>query len=250
MNNGWIKLHRSFLDWEWYECPNTARLFIHCLLKANHKDGKYKGDDVPRGTFLTSLELLSQQTGLSVKSVRTSLKHLEKTGEVGTKRARKGTRLTVCNYATYQSLELGGGTESGTQGADEGHEEGTQGATNKNDNNYNNNKNDNNPIGVSVVGSFKKFYDLYPKPFAYQCNYTKSAFNQAVTEANGEEVILAACQLYADYIKQSGKEISMLPKSQSWLESQQWRVDWMTESKKIKGNNTPTITVQKAEGFE
>jgi hypothetical protein len=137
MNNGWIKLHRSFLDWEWYECPNTARLFIHCLLKANHKDGKYKGDDVPRGTFLTSLELLSQQTGLSVKSVRTSLKHLEKTGEVGTKRARKGTRLTVCNYATYQSLELDRGTESGKEGAHEGHERGTKGATNKNDNNNN-----------------------------------------------------------------------------------------------------------------
>lgn len=136
MNDGWIKLHRSFLDWEWYTCPNTSRLFIHCLLKANHKDGKHQGEPVPRGTFLTSLELLSHQTGLSIKNIRTSLKHLEKTGEVGTERARKGTRLSVCKYDTYQSIESGSGTER----ASEGHRRGTEGATNKNDNNNNNEK--------------------------------------------------------------------------------------------------------------
>jgi len=133
MNDGWIKLHRSFLDWEWYECPNTARLFIHCLLKANHKEGRHKGELVPRGTFLTSLELLSQQTKLSIKSVRTALKHLEETGEIGTERARKGTKITICKYSTYQSSATAGGTEEGTEGADEGQEEGTEGATNKNE---------------------------------------------------------------------------------------------------------------------
>ncbi|MEE9351689.1 MAG: hypothetical protein V3U78_05470 [Thiotrichaceae bacterium] len=135
MDNGWIKLHRSFLNWEWYDSQNTSRLFIHCLLKANHKDGKHQGDIVPRGTFLTSLDILSQQTGLSVKSVRTSLKHLEKTGEIGTERARKGTRLTICKYDTYQSLEVTTGTETGTPRANEGQTKGTEGATNNNDKN-------------------------------------------------------------------------------------------------------------------
>ncbi len=134
MNDGWIKLHRSFLDWEWYTCPNTSRLFIHCLLKANHKDGKHQGEPVPRGTFLTSLELLSQQTGLTVKCIRTSLKHLEETGEVGTERARKGTRLSICKYDTYQSLDLVKGREK----ANEGQAKGTEGATNKKEKNLKN----------------------------------------------------------------------------------------------------------------
>ena len=134
-DNGWIKLHRSFLDWEWYTCPNASRLFIHCLLKANHKDGKHQGEPVPRGTFLTSLELLSQQTGLSIKCIRTSLKHLESTGEIGTERARKGTRLSICKYDTYQNIELVKGTPEGKQGAQEGHGKGTGGATNKKEKN-------------------------------------------------------------------------------------------------------------------
>lgn len=135
MNNGWIKLHRSFLDWEWYNCPNTARLFLHCLLKANHKDKKWQGQIIKRGTFLTSLDILSKETGMSVKSVRTSLAKLEKTGEIGTERARKGTKLTICNYGTYQKKEIEEGTPNGKEGANEGQEKGKEGATNKNNKN-------------------------------------------------------------------------------------------------------------------
>jgi hypothetical protein len=38
--SGWIKIHRSILEWEWYEDTNTFRLFMHLILKANHKDRK------------------------------------------------------------------------------------------------------------------------------------------------------------------------------------------------------------------
>ncbi len=72
---GWIQLYRKFMDWEWYTDTNTKSLFIHCLLKANHKEGKWRGHKIGRGQFLTSLNNLSQETGLSVRNVRTSLKH-------------------------------------------------------------------------------------------------------------------------------------------------------------------------------
>ena len=41
---GWVKLHRKFLEWEWYDKSETVHLFLHCLLKANHKDKSYDDD--------------------------------------------------------------------------------------------------------------------------------------------------------------------------------------------------------------
>ena len=54
-SNGFVKLDRGILDWEWYEDTYTARLFFHCLLKANWKPGVWKGQPYKRGQFITSL---------------------------------------------------------------------------------------------------------------------------------------------------------------------------------------------------
>ena len=40
---GFIALYRKMLDWDWYTDTNTKSLFIHLLLKANHKDVNYQG---------------------------------------------------------------------------------------------------------------------------------------------------------------------------------------------------------------
>jgi len=99
---GWVKIHRQILEWEWYDEPNVFRLFMHCILKANHEDKNYRGTIVKRGTFLTSLEILSKETGLTVRSVRTSLKKLESTSEVTSVRTSKGTVIQIVKYNDYQ----------------------------------------------------------------------------------------------------------------------------------------------------
>jgi len=103
MNNGWIKLHRSFLDWEWFSCPNTCQLFIYCMLRANHTDTKWRGIPIKRGQFLTSYEKLSVGTGLSIQNIRTCLKSLESTGEISREPTSKLTRLTICKFDTYNN---------------------------------------------------------------------------------------------------------------------------------------------------
>ena len=102
MNNGWIKLHRSILDWEWYDDVNVTRLFLHCLFRANHKDKKYRGSVVKRGTFLTGRDLLALETGLSVQQIRTSLTKLKSTNELTIKSSRQGTVIEVVNYDKFQ----------------------------------------------------------------------------------------------------------------------------------------------------
>jgi hypothetical protein len=102
--NGFIKLHRSFLDWEWYSDPNVAKLFIHCLLKANFKDTKYKGYHVERGCFLTGFEALSRETRLTVQQLRTAIRKLKSTNEITTFTSSQGTKIQVVNYDKYQQL--------------------------------------------------------------------------------------------------------------------------------------------------
>ena len=101
--NGFVKIYRSFLDWEWWDDKNTFRLFMTILLLANWKDKKWHGKVIPRGSFWTSLESLSKKSGLTLKQTRTSLNKLIATGEVASKGANDGRLITVVNYDVYQS---------------------------------------------------------------------------------------------------------------------------------------------------
>lgn len=101
---GWIKLHRQLLEWEWYNDNNTFRLFIHLLLMANHKDKKYKGMQLKAGTVITGRKLLAEQTGLTVQQVRTSLKRLISTSEITNKTSPQGTIIQIVKYTDYQVL--------------------------------------------------------------------------------------------------------------------------------------------------
>lgn len=121
----YIKLSRKILEWEWYSDINTCRLFIHLLLKANWKEGRFQGVEIPRGSLVTSYSSLAKDTGLSVKNVRTALKHLEATGEVAVKRQAKFSVVEVKNYDAYQT----GGTVNGSQTAVKRQANGSQVAT-------------------------------------------------------------------------------------------------------------------------
>jgi hypothetical protein len=100
---GWICMHRSFTQWEWYTDANTSRLFIHCLLTANHKTKSWRGITIERGQFLTSLDSLSDNLGLTKQQVRTALNKLKKTHEITLKTSSRNTVVTVSQYEKYQS---------------------------------------------------------------------------------------------------------------------------------------------------
>lgn len=100
--SGWIKIHRQILDWEWYSDNNAFRVFMHLILKANHKDRRFKGIELKAGSIVTSRDFLSMETGLSVRQVRTSLDKLKSTNEVTIKTSSKGTIIQLVNYEKYQ----------------------------------------------------------------------------------------------------------------------------------------------------
>lgn len=112
---GWIKLHRKLINWEWYSDTNTFRLFVHCLLRANHSDSTWRGHALKRGQFLTSLPSISKETGLSISQIRTSISNLESTGEIADLSQSRGRVVTVLNYDSYQeSSRLDGSLVAGS----------------------------------------------------------------------------------------------------------------------------------------
>lgn len=102
---GWIKLHKKIMNWEWYKDNNVKGLFLHLLLNANYEEKRWQGIVIKRGQLVTSLKHLSEQTGMSVQQIRTAITKLEKTQNLTSKSTNKFTLITIENYELYQSYD-------------------------------------------------------------------------------------------------------------------------------------------------
>lgn len=131
--DGWIKLHRKILDWEWFDDSNTFHVFMYLLLRANITDSSFHGVTIPRGTVVSSIRSISVATGLTEKQVRNSLNHLKKTGEIAVKGHPKFGVYSIKNYDLYQTEGQANGQSTGqskgSQGAAKGQSKGSQRAT-------------------------------------------------------------------------------------------------------------------------
>lgn len=157
--DGWIKLHRQILQWEWYDDANVFRLFIHLLLHANHDDLIWRGVKINRGQKFTSIQHLAKELKISDKGIRIALSKLKKTGEIDIKGASNGTMITICKYDTYQLVLEAEGRATGQT-------KGKRRATNKNDKNSD--------INISL---WRDDFNVYLQ----QC---KEAFRQYYTDEN------------------------------------------------------------------
>ena len=92
-------------EWGWYKDNNTKCLFIHLLLMANHERKEHKGVVIKKGQLMTGLDVLANQTGMSVMQIRTALKHLKLTSEITINSTSKGTIITILNWGKYQLNE-------------------------------------------------------------------------------------------------------------------------------------------------
>ncbi len=98
-----IMLDRNIMKWRWYKNPNTMRVFVHLLLKANVKDHKLYDLTIRRGQAVVSTESLAENLGLTFSQVRTALGHLKKTGEITSESTNQFQVITIVNYNLYQS---------------------------------------------------------------------------------------------------------------------------------------------------
>lgn len=101
---GFIKLDRAIENWRYATKPNYVALWVRLLVKANHKPRMVYETLVERGCLLTSYEQLAKETGLSVQTVRTILKHLNNE-EIIVKSTNKNTLIRIVKYDFYQGTK-------------------------------------------------------------------------------------------------------------------------------------------------
>ena len=154
---GYVKLHRQIINWEWYDDSNTFRLFIHLLLNANHADSNWRGKTINRGQRFTSIKHLASEVKMSDKAVRIALEKLVNTKEIVTTGASNGTMITICKYDIYQSSEE-------KQGRAKGQTKGKRWATNNNDNNNEEN----------TLATWRENFEIFKSELRTEYNKLKS----------------------------------------------------------------------------
>lgn len=102
--SGWIKLHRSLKDWEWFDDHNATRLLVYLLVSVNYEDKKWKGETIKAGSMVLSFETLSKSVGMSVQKCRTSMQKLENSGEITRKVTSKYQVVSLCKWEKLQGV--------------------------------------------------------------------------------------------------------------------------------------------------
>lgn len=100
--NGFIIWRREMETvFPWYRTPNTAWLFFHLVTKANVRDSFFAGRKVSRGSVVTSLDNLVEETGLTKSEVRTALKHLTSTDTIEVETSNRFTVVKINNFEMF-----------------------------------------------------------------------------------------------------------------------------------------------------
>lgn len=100
--SGFIKLHRSILDWQHWDDHNTTRLLIYLLVAVNFEDKVWKGQAVKAGSIITSYEKLAVSTGMTVSQIRRSLTVLKNDKQIEQKTTNKNQLVTLTKWEELQ----------------------------------------------------------------------------------------------------------------------------------------------------
>jgi len=144
-------------------------------MKANHKDGTWRGIKIERGCMVTGREKLSEKTGLSIQQIRTSLKKLKSTNDITIKTTKKYSIITISNYNQYQTAN-----QQPNQQLTNNQPTSNQQVTTNNNNNNNNKKNNikkPNDVSEEVWSDFVKLRKNK------KANITKTALKRILSEA-------------------------------------------------------------------
>lgn len=103
-SKGFVSLHRTINDQEWSNDPVTVYLFVKLITTVRYNSAVIDGVNVPAGARLFTIRQLAEEVELSVKNVRTALKHLEKSETIKTRfiPSKKVSLLWFINFAKYQ----------------------------------------------------------------------------------------------------------------------------------------------------
>ncbi len=163
-DEGFAKIHRKILKWEWYDDTPTRSVFIHLIIKANHEAQFWRGEKIEKGQHITSIKKIADPLGLSQMQVRRALKNLEKTGEIDIKTTNRFTMITLSEYSTYHQKPKKGNKQT----TNEEQTNNNQTTTNKNEKNEKNDKKEKKDLYLDFVKLTKHEHEKLVKKFGEQ----------------------------------------------------------------------------------
>ncbi len=121
MNRGYVRLWRKSLDAGWIKNHKLWAFWTWCLLKASHKEfdaivGLQKVNLFP-GQFVFGLKKAAEETGLTIREIRTIVDFLKKSGNLTIKTTNKFSVITIVNWHIYQDDEFQNDTQNDKQRA-------------------------------------------------------------------------------------------------------------------------------------
>lgn len=99
--NGFIKIPRDFLEWEWWGRMPHHLLFEWLLIMAQPSDRRINGVVVRRGSVLTTWSEMQRAVGCSTGSLSRALRDFSECGEIIVRTERRNTLITICHYENY-----------------------------------------------------------------------------------------------------------------------------------------------------
>lgn len=105
MQEGWIKIHRKLLKWEWADSPEMVNVWVHLLLGASYDGNKWHGHNIERGQVVIGREKFSKECGVSVRQLRTCIQRLQEGNQIEVKTTNRFTIVTICKYDDYQMID-------------------------------------------------------------------------------------------------------------------------------------------------
>jgi len=222
---GWIKLHRKLVDWEWYTDSQAVHLFIHLVIHANFEDKKWRGILVKRGQFITGRHELSAATGISEQSIRTNITRLKSTNEITSTSTSKYTIYTIVNYDKFQGLDDKPTSTSTSQLTNDQPATNQQLTTTKNEKNINNEKKEVITPPKKYSDEFEEFWQAYPKNGASKADAYKS-FNKAIKTGVSQNELINATRSYFSYCQATNKTTEYTAHATTWLNQERWTIDY------------------------
>ena len=109
--DGYIKIFRQIKDWAHFQEPSVLLVWLWLLVSVNFKDGYFHGKLVKKGEIITSFRKISEETGLSINTIRSCLDKLKMSGEISQKKSENSqisqyTHIVVNQFVKYQSVSM------------------------------------------------------------------------------------------------------------------------------------------------
>lgn len=217
--NGFITLHRKLLSSPIFENPNDLKIWIWCLLRANHSNTSvffgYEEIQVKRGQFIFGRFTASKELSMNPSTVYKILKKLEKAGMIEIKSNNKKSLLSIINYECYQDNDIQKEQQSNNRVTTEEQQSNTDNKDNKN----NKDNKEHTPI--------KKMYGEFQNVSLTDLEYEKLLVKIGVSE------IQRAIDILSSYKKSHGKSYKS-----DYATFHSWVIDKLNQTKANYGKQT------------